>query len=50
MTGVLLLLMMFDNSFCPLDKDRIALTEAYGGMDIQKCHEKLKKFGRKGWH
>ncbi|XGW31060.1 hypothetical protein V3C99_009765 [Haemonchus contortus] len=19
-------------------------------MDIEKCHERLKKFGRKGWH
>ncbi|XGW31059.1 hypothetical protein V3C99_009765, partial [Haemonchus contortus] len=51
MIGVLLLLMvLFENSFCLSEKGRIALTKAYGGMDIEKCHERLKKFGRKGWH
>ncbi|VDO87697.1 unnamed protein product [Haemonchus placei] len=50
MIGVLLLLMvLFENSFCLSEKGRIALTKAYGGMDIEKCHERLKKFGRKGW-
>ncbi|VDO41370.1 unnamed protein product [Haemonchus placei] len=49
MIGALLLLsVLFDSSYCLSEKGRIALTKAYGGIDIDKRHERLKNLGLKG--
>uniref|UniRef100_A0A912MKL3 Zinc metalloproteinase n=1 Tax=Haemonchus contortus TaxID=6289 RepID=A0A912MKL3_HAECO len=46
MIGVLLLLtVLLDSSFCLSERGRIALTKAYGGIDIDKRHERLKNLG-----
>ncbi|XGW31231.1 hypothetical protein V3C99_009858 [Haemonchus contortus] len=46
MIGVLFLLtVLVDSSFCLSEKGRIALTKAYGGIDIDKRHERLKNLG-----
>nr|CDJ85777.1 Peptidase M12A domain containing protein [Haemonchus contortus] len=49
MIGALLLLtVLFDSSYCLSEKGRIALTKAYGGIDIDKRHERLKNLGMRG--
>ncbi|XGW31237.1 hypothetical protein V3C99_009862, partial [Haemonchus contortus] len=49
MIGALLLLtVLFDSSYCLSEKGRIALTKAYGGIDIDKRYERLKNLGMKG--
>nr|CDJ86914.1 Peptidase M12A domain containing protein [Haemonchus contortus] len=49
MIGALLLLaVLFDSSYCLSEKGRIALTKAYGGIDIDARHERLENLGVKG--
>ncbi|VDO12692.1 unnamed protein product [Haemonchus placei] len=44
--GVLFLLtVLLDSSLCLSEKGRVALTKAYGGIDIDKRHERLKNLG-----
>ncbi|XGW31194.1 hypothetical protein V3C99_009839 [Haemonchus contortus] len=43
--ALLLLTSLFNNSLCLSEKARIALTKAYGGIDIDERHERLKNLG-----
>uniref|UniRef100_A0A7I4YHI2 Zinc metalloproteinase n=1 Tax=Haemonchus contortus TaxID=6289 RepID=A0A7I4YHI2_HAECO len=46
MIGVLLLLtVLFDSSLCLSEKGRIALTKAYGGINIEERRERLRNLG-----